>query len=575
MIRGLSCCCQQLALPVADHLWQSTVFALLAACLTLLLKRNPARLRFNVWFMASLKFLLPFAVLVRLGHVFGAKVTGSPPKNFVFVVELAGQPFSRTPAHLLYSTWRERLPGVIPALLAAIWIVGAAGVLALWWRRWLQVSRARKAAQPLSCGVEVELMRSLAPAFGIKPMPILLLASRLEPGIFGVLRPVLFWPAGISEELQESQLKAILAHELWHARRRDNLMAALQMSIEAVFWFHPLVWWLGLRQMDERELACDEGVLGLGGEPAAYAEGILKACRFCVESPLPCVAGVNGSNLNRRIKRIMKRQVITALSTSRKLIFSSLAIATTAVIGAASYPQAAAQAAAPAISSGPVRVTTLKRTTSGPTSMTLIKHTADGTSISNMTVRGMIELAYSMKDYQLTGGPSWINQDRFDLSFTGGEPSGKSQMVSSPALKEILSQQFHLVLRQETQPGPVFALVVGDGGAKFAPITPPNAPGTNELLISIRVLKKDGQGQIAITGGPGGLADTLSQQVGRPVFDNTGLIGIFSIHFHWATASAAASISADLQQQLGLSLVPQQGPVEASVIDSVTVPAGS
>ncbi len=580
MIRGFEHYSRQLAAPVADHIWQSTVFALLAACLTLLLKRNPARLRFNVWFLASVKFLLPFAVLVRLGHGLGARVATPPRQSFAFVVELAGQPFGHTSSHLLSSTWRERLPGVLPALLGTIWIAGAAAVLVMWWLRWLQMSGTRRAAEPIRQGLEVELVGSLASAVGIKPMPILLLANRLEPGVFGVLRPVLLWPAGISETLGPRQLKAIFAHELWHARRRDNLMAAVQMFIEAVFWFHPLVWWLGSRQMDERELACDEGVLALGSEPAAYAEGILKACRFCVESPLPCVAGVNGSNLSKRIQCIMKRQDVTALSTSRKLIFSSFAVAAVAaplLIGAVSYPQAVAQTSTSEGSSGPVHVTVLKRDTSGPNSMTLIKPTADETSITNITVRDLIKLAYSIKDYQLTGGPNWIDQERFDISFTGGEPVGKWQnMLPSAAVKEILSEQFHLMLRQETKPGPVFALVVGEGGAKFAAATPQNAPGTNEPLLSMRVIKKDGQGHIAVTGGPSGLADSLSAEVGRPIVDNTGLTGVYSINFHWATASASAdAISSDLQQQLGLSLVPQKGPVETSVIESVTAPAGS
>ncbi len=243
-------------------------------------------------------------------------------------------------------------------------------------------------------------------------MPILLLKNRFEPGVFGIFRPVLLWPPGISKELHESQLRAVLAHELWHARRRDNLLAALQILIEAVFWFHPLVWWLGSRQMEERELACDEGVLRLGSEPAAYAEGILKACRFCMKSPLPCVAGVSGPNLNKRIKHIMTNENVSALSTSRRVIISSFALAMVAaplLIGVASYPRAFAQATAAGISSGPVRITVLKRSTS-VNAMTLITHPADGTSITNITVRSLIELAYSLKSYQLTGGPSWIDQ---------------------------------------------------------------------------------------------------------------------------------------------------------------------
>jgi bla regulator protein blaR1 len=92
---------------------------------------------------------------------------------------------------------------------------------------------------------------------------MLLSRACLEPGIFGIARPVLVWPAGISERLPDAHLEAILAHELWHVRRRDNLAAAVHMAVEAIFWFYPLVWWLGSRLLDERERACDEEVLDL------------------------------------------------------------------------------------------------------------------------------------------------------------------------------------------------------------------------------------------------------------------------------------------------------------------------
>ena len=62
----------------------------------------------------------------------------------------------------------------------------------------------------------------------------------------------------------------------------------LHMLVEALFWFHPLVWWLGARLVDERERACDEEVLRLGSDPQIYAESILKICEFYLESPLLC-----------------------------------------------------------------------------------------------------------------------------------------------------------------------------------------------------------------------------------------------------------------------------------------------
>ncbi len=115
--------------------------------------------------------------------------------------------------------------------------------------------------------------------------------------MFGIFRPVLLLPEGITERLTAAQLEAILAHELCHVRRRDNLTAAIHMVVETVFWFHPLVWWIRARLIDERERACDEEVLRLGSEAEVYAESILEACKLYLESPLACVSGVTGSDL--------------------------------------------------------------------------------------------------------------------------------------------------------------------------------------------------------------------------------------------------------------------------------------
>jgi beta-lactamase regulating signal transducer with metallopeptidase domain len=105
-------------------------------------------------------------------------------------------------------------------------------------------------------------------------------SALLEPAVFGIFRPVLLLPEGITAHLTPTQLEAIFAHELCHIRRRDNLMTALHMVAEAVFWFYPLVWWLGARLIDERERACDEAVVQSGNEPRVYAEAILEVCKF-------------------------------------------------------------------------------------------------------------------------------------------------------------------------------------------------------------------------------------------------------------------------------------------------------
>jgi bla regulator protein blaR1 len=109
----------------------------------------------------------------------------------------------------------------------------------------------------------------------------------------------------------------VLAHEFYHVRRRDNLTAALHMTVEAVFWT-PLVWWIGARQAEERQRACDEGVLRLGNEAQVYAESILRVCQFYVDSPVACVSGVTGSDLKKRMAGIMNDHFGETLGTPKR-----------------------------------------------------------------------------------------------------------------------------------------------------------------------------------------------------------------------------------------------------------------
>ncbi len=326
---------------VANHLWQSTLFAIVAAVSTLALRKNQASLRHDLWLAASLKFLVPFSLLVSLGSRL-TPLHGSADSQpvFYFVLQTMSQPFHQAQdAHSLLRWW--------PAMVAVLWLAGFVTVTGRWWLRWRNVAVAIRQAAPVTHGRAVEILRRVEKSAGIR-WPISLRSSRttLEPGIFGVVQPLLLWPEGISPHLQDAHVEAILAHEVQHVRRRDNLAAAMHMVVEAIFWFHPLVWWLGARLVEERERACDEAVLLLGNPPEIYAESILKTCEFCVASPLVCVSGVTGADLKQRIVRIMTQRSADKLGFLKKLLLVTIgtgAVAGPIVAGLIKVPAATAQ----------------------------------------------------------------------------------------------------------------------------------------------------------------------------------------------------------------------------------------
>jgi bla regulator protein BlaR1 len=226
---------------LANHLWQSTLFALTVWLLTLLLRHNQARARYGLWLAASLKFLLPFSLLVSLG---GRLASPRPPADsqtgFYWAIEQmkpVSQPF--TPQRLSLAPPAAVAPSpsldLLPSLLGATWLCGLIAVLLVWLTRWRRISAVVREAAPLHAAREVKALRRLESKAGMKPpLEMRLSPASLEPGIFGIWRPVLLWPEGISQRLGDEHLDAILAHELGHVRRRDNLAAAMHMVVSRI-----------------------------------------------------------------------------------------------------------------------------------------------------------------------------------------------------------------------------------------------------------------------------------------------------------------------------------------------------
>ena len=610
---------------LGNHLWQSTLCLVIAGLLTLVLRENHARARYGLWLTASVKFLIPFSLLVGIGsHLARPRALPQTEPGFFFAMEKVSQPFtkattgpqaaekSRRPAQ--DAGLRYRLAHGLPAVLVAVWACGFMVVLSLWCAHWRRISAALREAAPLRQGREVEALRRLERLGGIrKRIELLLSPASLEPGIFGVVRPVLVWPEGISEHLEDAHLEAILAHEVCHVRRHDNLAAATHMVVEALFWFHPLVWWLGARLVEERERACDEKVLELGSKRQVYAESILKTCEFCLESPLACMSGVAGADLTERIIRVMTQRLQNKLSFGRKLLLAAIGVAAVAgpvVFGLLNIPQVRGQSPQKTGAAPPsFEVASIKPNRSGELHISIGfqpgRFIASGT-----TVKQLIALAYDVRDIQVSGGPSWVDSERYNIDAKEPDSVVEELPKLPPAqrgeqlrlmVQSLLADRFKLKLRQESKEHPVYALVVAKNGPKLHEAktgdTYPNGMKGPDGVGHAGMMNM-GPGQLTGQGIPmESLARLLSQQLGRTVMDQTGIKGNYDFALQWTPdqsqaampmgpeggkpgtdnapppESSGPSIFAAIQEQLGLKLESRKGPVEFLVIDHVEKPS--
>ena len=294
---------------IADHIWQSTICAAGAGVLAFMFRSNSASVRYWIWFAAAVKFLVPLALLAAALGRFPlpqASVAAGVALNAATLVFRA----SAVP----------QISGTPAAAIAAVWLMGTVVVLGRFAWLWQRLMADARQAPPIVDGVVFDTLRSIEQAEGMtRHTRIAGAAGRVEPGVIGAWKPVLVWPRHLAAGLTAAQIDTIVAHEVCHIVRRDNLLASVQIAVCALFWFHPVVWWIGARLVDERERACDERVLSRGRSAATYAESILKTCQLCIASPVVNVAGVTGGDLKRRIMRIMGGERLRPLNAGRKV----------------------------------------------------------------------------------------------------------------------------------------------------------------------------------------------------------------------------------------------------------------
>jgi uncharacterized protein (TIGR03435 family) len=611
-----------------NHLWQSTLFAGAVAILALAFRNNRAHVRYWLWLAASVKFLIPFGALLWIGSRIELIPIERSGQEIIGVLDNAAEPFTQPPAVRVDLRGRP-VPPPPPTPLATIaersftilWPAGAIAVVLMWTVRWRRVATSVRAATEITDSPVLHALRRLeGDALRIRLVKSL---QATEPGVFGIVSPVLMWPDGIAERLSPAHIDAILAHEVAHVRRRDNLAAMIHMAVEALFWFHPLVWWIGARLVDERERACDEDVVARGAEPDVYAESILKTCQFYVESPLVCVAGVTGSDLKRRVEHIMKPDRHTALTALKRVVLYAAMVAAIAIpvgIGIVTSPRLAAQITTPGADAPTFEVASLKLTEPG--TPTMGRGVPGRFTSQNMTVRRMIRQAYDIHDTQIIGGPDWTNSQGYTIdATTGGKPPDQMRFMMQTLLRDRFKLSFHsekrdlaiyalVVQRSDGRLGPGLKRIPDDecpapgsprrgGPPAAAPSGPPPSPFDPNIQVPCGSIIF-GPGRLVSHGVP---IDMLSRSLAnlpaitafnRPVTNLTTLEGVYDFDFRWNNelgrggppppGSPAAAPNAiqpgdepalftALQEQLGLKLNPQRATLDVLVIDSIERPS--
>jgi bla regulator protein blaR1 len=574
---------------VMNHLWQSTLVLGVAwvVCRTML-TANHARVRYAVWLGASLKFLMPFSLFVEAGRWLrpAAFVTISRTRQVAEFVSsgggaLATSPFSAGVGSQAASTWNVAWPSV----LFALWGVGAVCVAAAWIRGWLRVWRAAVGATPSGRFRGVPILSSIT-----------MRHDRIEPGVIGIWHPAILLPAGIDERMSEAQMHAVLLHEWHHARRYDNLAAAMQMIVETIFWFHPLVWWLGTRLLEERERACDQHVI----EQAAavdYAEGILNVCRWYSGWPVPCVSGITGADLRARVESVLRAEPPAPLTASRRGILAAtllLVVAVPVLVGRLTESAVFAQAQTAnsflgmaTTTAKSFEVATIKLNTAGEDAPWHLGPPGRGSiSIANLPLRSIIIQSFRTQRWMVFGGPEWINQERFDIVGKGPDPTATNPDVWE-MMRSLLVERFHLKYHIEDRDMAVLALTIAKGGHKLTPGEKGRCADEIKQQRNCGDILIPRFGAAVVNMPIGALVTSLTGRAGRPVVDRTGLTGRYDVNLSWTPEGMTheqweslppevrpeeMSMFEALERQAGLKLEPTRAPVPVLIIDSVDHP---
>lgn len=277
---------------------QLSVLAVLVGLVDRLLSHRFPQLVSLLWIVVLLKAIVPPLWLSQSGF-FSWVQAGIPVSQF-------SNNFTRTPVAIY--------------LLGGIWLVGFAIATVVVVRRWIALRRYLHNA---ACECPPWLERrfaQLAASIGLARTPRLVTSDSQGPFVLGYFRPVICLPKSSVATQSWSELKPILMHELVHLKRRDTLLTALQVAVNCVWWFHPLVWLANKKLSRVVEFCVDQAVTTRHGcDERNYAHSLMHFVDIDTPTAPALTSGISPSWITGlRIRRVL--QCRTAYTFHQRIV---------------------------------------------------------------------------------------------------------------------------------------------------------------------------------------------------------------------------------------------------------------
>ncbi len=316
---------------VIHSLWQATAIAFIYGVIQLILRKKTAKIRYTIANMALFGVVLSAIVTFCLYYDFAKE-----PSQMVFipsddtVINAVQSPVieatSDTANPLSINGFKDYFNHNIP-LIVTIWILGVALFLLKLLGGISYIYYLKNRMNFPADEYWADMLQRLSEKAGLKKgIEIVESAMVRTPMVVGHLKPMILFPMGVINRLTPQEVEAILAHELAHVMRNDFIFNILQSVAEALFYFHPAVWWLSAQIRNERESACDEKAIELINSKLNYAKALvtIQEMAYYPLSPALAFAGQRKNQFVLRMQRILNQPYKT--NVMEKIIATVLVV---------------------------------------------------------------------------------------------------------------------------------------------------------------------------------------------------------------------------------------------------------